>query len=85
MQSTQVYLNGLIDPYAVVSNQFRPHAATHHLNVAVMVSYNPTLCDISGDEVYGKFFGEPNSSPHGVRGAEQPPVSVASSSVGVFQ
>ena len=49
-----------------------------------MVSYNSTLCDISGDEVYGKFFGEPNSSPHGVRGGEQPPVSVASSSVGVF-
>ena len=49
-----------------------------------MVSYNLILCDLCGDEVYGEFFGEPNS-PHEVRGAEPPPVSaVASSSAGVL-
>ena len=44
------------------------------------------LCDICEDEVYREFFGEPNSSPHEVRGAEQPPVSAAASpSAGVFE
>ena len=42
--------------------------------------YDLILCDLCGDEVYGEFFGEPNSSPHEVRGAEQPPVSAAASS-----
>ena len=50
-----------------------------------MVSYNAILCDLFGDEVYGEFLGEPNSSSHGVREAEQPPISgAASSSVGVL-
>ena len=40
----------------------------------------------SSDEVYGEFFGEPNGSPHEVKGTEQSPVSVtASSSAGVFE
>ena len=44
------------------------------------------LCDICEDEVYREFFSEPNSSPHEVRGAEEPPVSVAASpSAGVFE
>ena len=42
-----------------------------------MVSYNSILRDLCGDEVYGEFFSEPNSSSHGVREAEQLPVSVA--------
>ena len=51
-----------------------------------MVSYNSILCDLCGDEVHGEFFGEPNSSLHGVRVAEKLPVSVAaSSSVVVFE
>ena len=41
------------------------------------------LCDLCGDEVYGEFFGEPNSSPHEVRGAE-PVSAAASSSAGVL-
>ena len=45
-----------------------------------MVSYNLILCDLCGDKVYREFFGEPNSSSHRVRGAEQLPVSVATSS-----
>ena len=45
-----------------------------------MVSYNLVLCDLCGDEVYGEFFSEPNSSSLGVREAEQLPVSVAASS-----
>ena len=45
-----------------------------------MVSYYSILCDLCGDEVYGEFFGEPNSSSHGVSGAEKLPVSVAASS-----
>ena len=45
-----------------------------------MVSYDLILSDLCGDAVYGEFFGEPNSSSHGVRGAEQLPVSVAASS-----
>ena len=45
-----------------------------------MESYDSILCDLCGDEVYGEFFSEPNSSSHGVRGAEQLPVSVAASS-----
>ena len=45
-----------------------------------MVFYNSILCDLCGDEVYGEFFGEPNSSSHEVREAEQLPVSVAASS-----
>ena len=50
-----------------------------------MVSYNSTPCDLWVDEDYGEFFGEPNSSSHGVREAEQPPVTVvAYSSVGVL-
>ena len=50
-----------------------------------MVPYNLILCDLCGDKVYGEFFGEPNSSPHEVRRAEQPQVSVAaSSSAGVL-
>ena len=44
-----------------------------------MVSYNSILCDVCGDKVYGEFFGEPNSSSHGVTGAEKQPVSVAAS------
>ena len=40
-----------------------------------MVSYNSILCDTFGDEVHGTFFGKPNSSSHGVREAEQPPVT----------
>ena len=44
------------------------------------------LCDICKDAVYREFFGDPNSSPHEVRVAEEPPVSVtASPSVGVFE
>ena len=54
--------------------------ATHHQTVAVMVSYSLILCDLCGDEVYGEFFGELNSSSHGVRGAEQLPVFAATSS-----
>ena len=43
-----------------------------------MVCYDSLLCDLCGDEVYnGEFFSEPNSTSHGVRGAEQLPVSVA--------
>ena len=45
-----------------------------------MVSYNSILCDHCGDKVYGEFFGEPNSSSHGVRGPEKLPISVAASS-----
>ena len=51
-----------------------------------MMSYDTILhvCELCGDEVCRKFFGEPNSNPHGV-GAE-PPVSVAASfSVEVFE
>ena len=45
-----------------------------------------TVCDLCGDEVYRELFGEPNSSPHEVRGAEQLPVFAATpSSVGVFE
>ena len=41
--------------------------------------------DLCGDEVYGEFFGETNSSPHEVRGAEQPLVFVdASFSSGIL-
>ena len=36
--------------------------------------------DFCGDEVYGEFFGGPNSSSHGEKKAEQPPVSAAVSS-----
>ena len=40
----------------------------------------------SANEVYEEFVSEPNSSPNEVRGAEQPPVSEAtSSSAGVFE
>ena len=36
--------------------------------------------------LHGEYFGEPNSSSHGVREAEQAPVSAtASSSAGGFQ
>ena len=56
--------------------------ATHHQTVAVMESYDSILCDLCGDEVYGEFFIERNSSSHGVRGVEQLPVSVAASSSG---
>ena len=60
--------------------------ATHRQTVAVMVTYNSILCNLCGDEVYGEFLSEPNSSSHGVRGADQLPVSVAaSSSVVVFE
>ena len=48
---------------------------THHQTVSVMTLYY--VCDLCGDIVYGEFFGEPNSSLHGVREAEQPLVSVA--------
>ena len=50
-----------------------------------MVSYNSILCDVCGDEVYGEFLGEPNSSSHGVKGAEQLLSVAASSSVVVFE
>ena len=43
-----------------------------------MVCYDSVLCDLCGDNVYnGELFGEPTNSSHGVRGAEQLPVSVA--------
>ena len=55
----------------------------HHLTVAVILQLDTNIC---GDKVYREFFGEPNSSPHGVRGAEQPLVSAAaSSSAGIFE
>ena len=41
-------------------------------------------CDLCKDEVYGEFFGEPNSSSHGVREAQQPPVSAVASSSAFF-
>ena len=43
---------------------------THRQTVAVMVSYDSILCDLHENEVYGEFFGEPNSSPREVRGAD---------------
>ena len=46
------------------------YIATCGQTAAVMVSYNLILCDLCGDKVNGEFFGEPNSSSHGVRGAE---------------
>ena len=44
-----------------------------------MVSYDSMLCTLCGDAVYEEFFGGLSSSPHEVRGAEQPPVSMAAS------
>ena len=41
------------------------------VNLAVMESYDSMLEDLCGDEVYGEYFSEPNSSSHGVRGAKQ--------------
>ena len=53
--------------------------------VTAMVSYNLVLCDLCRDKVYTEFFCEPNSSPHELGAAEQPPVSAAaSSSAGVL-
>ena len=39
--------------------------------VAVMVSYNyyMYICELCGNKVCRKFFGEPNSSPHEVNGS----------------
>ena len=65
------------DPYAVVSNCMTYTIAARHQTVALMVSYNLILCDFCGDDVYKKFFGEPNSSPNEVRCAEQLSVSAA--------
>ena len=85
MHSYYEALYGLIIPNAVVSKPIET-IPTHCQTVAVMVSYESILCDLCGDKVYGEFFSEPNSSSHGVRGAEQLPVSVAaSSSVVVFE
>ena len=60
----------------MVSNRFRLQLLTVKL-FPVMLSYDSILCDLCGDKVYGEFFGEDHM--HGVRGAEQLPVSVAAS------
>ena len=45
-----------------------------------MASYDSILRDLCRDEVYREFFGEPSSSLHELGGAEQAPVSAATSS-----
>ena len=67
-----------IDPYAVVSNQFRLQLFTVKLLLWYMVSYESILCDLCGDEVCGECFEQQHA--HEVRGDQQPSVSVTTSS-----
>ena len=59
----------------------------HHLTVAGIVSYDLIhVTSVGTESMHGELYSEHNSVPHGVRGAEQPPISAAtSSSAGVLE
>ena len=56
--------------------------ATHQLSNCCC--NDSILCDLCGDEVFGEFNGKLNSSSHGVREDETPPVSATAFSSAFF-